>query len=154
MEYVTADELDKEQLTQLHNATLKVSDTCFELKKLCATVLVPTATLLALFTDKTLDSSVFIAAILVIVAFWLADSTGYYYQRKLRNAMTPLWQRRADRCAVAYAFVPQPKPVNAWRSAFNLSMSFYLILGILVGLGFALYGMDLIGSAPAGAHPS
>jgi hypothetical protein len=59
----SADELDREQIEQLHAATLKASDSCFELKKLCATVLVPTATVVAVFTDKRLNEAVFIAGL-------------------------------------------------------------------------------------------
>ena len=55
---VTADDLDREQLDQLHTATVKASDSCFELKKPCATVLVPTVTLVAVFTDKRLNQAV------------------------------------------------------------------------------------------------
>jgi hypothetical protein len=107
-----ADELDKEQLTQLHNATLKASDTCFELKELCATVLVPAGTLVAVFTDKQLDPAVFVAGLIVVFAFWIADSSAYFYQRKLRRAVHPIWQRRAARCTEAYTDVPNTAAVD------------------------------------------
>src|SRR5436190_23927590 len=45
---ISPDDLDKDQLDQLHAATLKASDSCFEIKKLCATVLVPTANLVSI----------------------------------------------------------------------------------------------------------
>jgi hypothetical protein len=141
---VTADDLDKEQLTQLHNATLKASDSCFELKKLCATVLVPTGTLVAVFSNKKLDAAVFGAVLLVIGAFWLADSVGYYYQRKLRIAMTPIWQRRAARCAGGYSYAPDPRPVGPLRAAFNSSMLFYLILAVVLTTGSVLFELGVI----------
>lgn len=144
-----ADDLDKEQLTQLHNATLKASDTCFELKKLCATVLVPAGTLVAVFTDKRLDAAVFIAGLLVIAAFWLADSSAYYYQRKLRSAMTPIWKRRAAR-AQNYDYVPSTPAVGPGKAAFNGSMYFYLILAALVLTGFVLFEFGRIGAGWAG----
>lgn len=59
----TADELDKELLGQLHNATLKASDTCFEIKKLCATVVVPTGTLVVLLSGGRLNLAVFCGGI-------------------------------------------------------------------------------------------
>jgi len=149
---VTADDLDKEQLSELHNATLKASDSCFELKKLCATVLVPTGALLALFTNKRLDAAVFGAGLLVIGAFWLADSVGYFYQRKLRAAMTPIWRRRAARCVGGYDHVPDPKPVGPLRAAFNASMLYYLILAALLGTGFLLFELGVIGSSPGGVE--
>jgi hypothetical protein len=145
-----SDAIDKEQLDQLHNATLKAADTCFELKKLCATVLVPTATLVAVFTNKQLDVAVFVAGLIVVFAFWLADSTGYYYQRKLRSAMTPIWQRRAARCTPAYSHAPNPSGVGWFRAAFNVSMVFYLILAVLLVAGIVLLKCNYIGSVAAG----
>jgi hypothetical protein len=142
---VAADDLDREQLEQLHAATLKASDSCFELKKLCATVLVPTGTLVAVFTDKKLDLAVFIAGLLVIVAFWLADAVGYFYQRKLRVVMTAIWERRAERCLGGYDYVPRPATVGAVRSAFNTSMIYYLILGLLVSVALLLFELKIIG---------
>jgi hypothetical protein len=66
---VTADDLDRVQLDQLHVATLKASDSCFELKKLCATILVPTISLVAVFTDKRLNLAVFVAGVLLVGGF-------------------------------------------------------------------------------------
>jgi hypothetical protein len=145
-----ADELDKEQLQQLHAATLKASDSCFELKKLCATVLIPTATLVTVLNDKSLDLSVFISGLLVILTFWLADSVGYYYQRKLRAAMNPIWVRRAQRCAEPWPF-GETTSVGPVRAAFNSSMSFYLLLASLICVALALFALDLIGPISVGS---
>jgi hypothetical protein len=142
---VTADDLDREQLEQLHAATLKASDSCFELKKLCATVLVPTGTLVAVFTNKKLNLAVFVAGLLVIVAFWLADAVGYFYQRKLRVAMTQIWLRRAANCPGGYDHVPIPSKVGPIRAAFNTSMTYYLILGVLIGVALLLFEIRVIG---------
>jgi hypothetical protein len=141
---LTADDLDREQLEQLHAATLNASDSCFELKKLCATVLVPAGTLVALFTGKRLDVSVFVAGLLVITAFWLADAVGYYYQRSLRNFMVPIWQRRAERIPGGYDNVPKRKKIDPARAMFNWSMTYYLILALVVGLAFALFETRVI----------
>jgi hypothetical protein len=143
---VTADDLDREQLEQLHAATLKASDSCFELKKLCATVLVPTGTLVAVFTDKKLNIAVFVAGLLVIVAFWLADAVGYFYQRKLRVAMTGIWRRRAATIPGGYNYVPKPSKVGPVRAAFNTSMTYYLILAVLIGGALLLFETGVIKS--------
>ena len=127
---VMADALDAEQLKQLHEATLKVSDSCFELKKLCATVLAPTVTIVTLFTNKRLDAAVFAVGLAIVIAFWLADSVGFYYQRKLRSLMTPIWERRAARCQ--YVSYPRISKYSWFHSAFNQSMTYYLILGSLI----------------------
>lgn len=104
----------------MHAATLKASDSCFELKRLCATVLVPIATLVSVFTDKRLNDAVFMSAVLVIVAFWLADAVGYFHQRKLREAMTAVWVRRAARCPERYDHVPVPEKVGPIAAAFKV----------------------------------
>lgn len=147
LDAVTADDLDKEQLEQLHAATLKASDSCFELKKLCATVLVPTGTLVALFSiEKKLNLAVFAAGLLVIVAFWLADAVGYFYQRRLRAAMTVIWERRAKNCPGGYDYVPRPNKVGPLGAAFNSSMTYYLILAMLIAAALLLFEMKIIGS--------
>lgn len=149
METSSAEDLDKELLAQLHNATLKASDVCFEMKKLCATVLVPTVALVSVFSDRKLNLAVFSAAFTVIGCFWLADSVGYYYQRKLRVAMGRIWIRRADRSPDEWTFRP-PKHTPVWRALLNGSMTFYLILFGVTGVATSLYLLGLIGDLPAG----
>lgn len=140
----TADDLDKEQLDQLHAATLKASEACLELKKLCAVILVPVGTIITAFGDNKPGPSLFTAGFLVIIAFWMADSFSYYYQRKLRGAMIPIWQRRATRCTEAYPFVPSSGAVGPLRSAFNASMAYYFILGLLFGVAAWAYAAGLL----------
>ncbi|MFD7854236.1 hypothetical protein ACFV6B_08055 [Streptomyces microflavus] len=140
----TADSLDKEQLDQLHAATLKASEACLELKKLCAVILVPVGTLVATFADKKPNSAVFIAGILIIVAFWIADSFSYFYQRKLRGAMIPIWNRRAARCTDGYTHIPTSGSVKPLRAAFNASMAYYLILSLLFGVATGAYSLGLL----------
>ncbi|WP_328384627.1 hypothetical protein OHS81_11020 [Streptomyces sp. NBC_00400] len=139
MSGINSDELDKDQLDQLHAATLKASEACLELKKLCAVILIPVGTLLASFGDKKPGTSVFIAGLLVIIAFWMADSFSYFFQRKLRGVMIPIWQRRAARCPGGYLHVPTSGAVSPLRAAFNASMAYYLILGLLVGIAAWAY---------------
>ncbi|MFD6825180.1 hypothetical protein ACFWC5_33220 [Streptomyces sp. NPDC060085] len=142
----TADELDREQLQQLHNATLKASDACLELKKLCAAILVPVGTVVSSFSDKKPNGALFIAGFMVIAAFWIADSFSYFYQRKLRGAMIPIWQRRAARVAGGYAHFPSSGAVSPARAAINASMVYYLILGVLFGTAAWAYEVGLLGS--------
>ncbi len=123
---VDADKLDELQIDQLHAATLKASDSCFEMKKLCATALVAVGSLIAVFSDKRVSDAVFIAGLAVIASFWLADSVGYYYQRKLRAKMGEIIARQAA-ADPGYAYDP-PAAYNAFRSAFNGSMIYYLLL--------------------------
>ncbi|MET9593317.1 hypothetical protein ABZY45_20675 [Streptomyces sp. NPDC006516] len=135
----TKDELDKDQLDQLHAATVKASEACLELKKLCALILVPVGTIIASFGDKKPGPSLFVAGLLVIIGFWIADSFSYFYQRKLRGAMIPIWRRRASNCAEPYPFVPTSGAVKPWRAAFNASMAYYLILAVLFSLAVGAY---------------
>lgn len=135
------DELDKDQLDQLHAATLKASESCLEIKKLCATILIPAGTLVSIFTDRRFNGAVLISGLLIILAFWLADSFGYYYQRKLRSMMVPIWERRAARCAGGYQYVPNDRKVGAIRAAFNVSMLYYLALTAVLAVGFLLYSL-------------
>ncbi|MFI1410511.1 hypothetical protein ACH4Y0_11485 [Streptomyces sp. NPDC020707] len=138
----TKDELDKDQLDQLHAATVKASEACLELKKLCALIVVPVGTIIASFGDKKPGPSLFAAGLMVIFGFWIADSFSYYYQRKLRGAMIPIWQRRANRCVDSpYPFVPTSGAVKPWRAAFNMSMAYYLILAALIGLAAWAYAV-------------
>jgi hypothetical protein len=121
--------LDQLRIDQLHAATLKASDSCFEMKKMCATLVVAAGTLVSVFTDKTLSRGVFVAGLAVVLTFWLADSVGYFYQRRLRSIMDGLIAARAKRCAAPYPFRPATA-VAAWRAAFNGSMVFYLLLAL------------------------
>jgi hypothetical protein len=147
----TADELDKELLGQLHNAALKASETCFEIKKLCATVVVPAGTLIALLSGGRLNLAVFVAALLVVLFFWIADANGYYYQRKLRAKMASVWEDRGRRCRDDWRNKPDDEAVGAFRSAFNNSQWFYLLIALLILIGLALYLADMVATpAPAG----
>jgi len=135
----TADDLDKDQLDQLHAATLKASEACLELKKLCALILVPVGTIITSFGDKKPGASLFAAGFLVISAFWIADSFSYFYQRKLRALMVPIWARRAERCPEGDVKIPETEAVGRLRAAFNASMAYYAILGLLFALAAWAY---------------
>ncbi|KAA1425002.1 hypothetical protein FE697_003660 [Mumia zhuanghuii] len=151
---LTADALDKEQIDQLHAATLQVSGNCFELKKLCATVLVAAGTLIATLSDRELDQALFVGGLVVVLVFWTADAQSYYIQAKLRGRMKELQQTRARRIADLHGYVadgvgiPINLPPARWRrirhAFFNASMLYYfLVAGVLMSAWVA-YGRGLI----------
>lgn len=132
----TVDDLDRELMDQLHAATLKASDLCYEMKKLCATVLAPAAAVVAVLSDKQPSVLFFAVGLLVVLAFWLADSVGFFYQRRLRNQMAEIWKRRAARCQGDEEFrVPQVSVVSPLRAAFDASMLYYLVMASVIVIG-------------------
>jgi hypothetical protein len=141
---VTADSLDQIRIDQLHAATLRASDSCFEMKKLCATLVVATGTLVSVFTNKTLTTGAFAAGLAVVAAFWLADSVGFFYQRRLRWLMDGLIDRLAKRSSLEYEF-SRAKKVKWFGAAFNGSMMFYLLLALLIGAPWAAFESHLFG---------
>jgi hypothetical protein len=146
---VTEDELDKISIEQLHAVVLELSKNCFELKRICATVLIAASTLLATFTNKRLDPSVFVGGLIVVSFFWVLDAQSYYYQEKVRARMKQLSQQRARRASpnVMIDGVGMPLPptrteeTRRIRSLFNSSMLFYLLLAIIDLLVWILYAL-------------
>lgn len=153
--------IDLIAIAQLHAAVLATGQNCFELKKLCATVLVPAAVLVQNFTqerasrgEEFLDMAFFVGALLIIVAFWIADGVSNYYQASLRhrmNAIAEQWQKEKGSSAeVRRPLSPPPKwfrPPGAPNRAFvnvigtlvNASMAFYLVLFSIDALLFVLW---------------
>ncbi|MBB4635696.1 hypothetical protein [Longimicrobium terrae] len=141
------DELDKISIDQLHKAVLQLSGNCFEIKKLCATVLVSASTLVTTFTNRQLDASLFVGGGVITLFFWMLDGQSYYYQEKLRAQMKKLAEHIADRdkqkVTVLGVGMPLTEERENWNvvqrsfhAAFNGSMLFYvLLLIIMLGLG-------------------
>jgi hypothetical protein len=141
----TVDELDREFMEQLHAATLKASDLCYEMKKLCATVLAPVAAVVTVLNDRRPNILLFVVGLLVVVAFWMADTVGFFYQRRLRAQMSLVWKRRAARCDGDEEFVvPVVEEVTVIRAAFDASMIFYLIMSIVIVAGAGMYGLSRV----------
>jgi len=143
---VDADQLDEMMIDQLHAATLKASDSCFELKKACATLLVPVAALVAVFTDKVLTPAVFWAALGVIVPFWLADVVSFRLQRQIRVAMQKHINRRKARLPSSgpiwkYSETTEVGPLQA---AFDRSMAFYGLLALPIALTMLAFALGLL----------
>ncbi|WP_312648984.1 hypothetical protein [Aminipila sp.] len=87
-----ADELNKIQIQQLHNATLNFSNNSLETKKLCITVEVAVFTLLtAIYKEESSYSKLIDAVrffgILVPSLFYIVDVVLYFYQDRLREKM-------------------------------------------------------------------
>lgn len=154
------DELDKISIDQMHKAVLQFSSNCFELKKLCATVLVSGATLIATFTDKQLDLSIFIAGVMVTLFFWLLDSQSYYYQEKLRANMKIKAENMAERHNQKTVVDGVGLPLSEEReqrkvetrvlnSLFNNSMFFYLVLAFIIVILAILFEAGYITSYPS-----
>lgn len=138
-----ADEMDWVEVDQLHEATLKISQNCFEFKKLCVAVIGIAAVALGKLTSDTLDPSYFVVLFLVAFGFWIADFTAYYYQRVTRKRMNTRLQAIASRNELSTDNI---STVNvSWRnSMFNLSMSLYFVLMSLSGFGFFLFSQGRI----------
>ena len=154
------DELAKESIDQLHKTVLQMSSNCFEIKKLCATVLVAAITLVATLTGAQLDPALWCGAAVVVVVFWLLDAQSYYYQEKLRARMKELAESRAKEHTPQIIVDGVGMPLTnrrenwntaarAWHAVFNQSMAFYwLLLAMAVGVAI-LYSTGLIHSFPA-----
>ncbi len=145
------DDLDKDQIQQLHSMLLQVANNCFEIKKLCATALVATATLIATFANKQLRPAIFPVALVVAVVFWITDAQSYYYQEKIRTRMKQLQQRRVDRTGLTYRvdgvgmqFAPRPTMVRKLlRAMINESMVYYAVLAVIDGVLWVTAGPAL-----------
>ncbi|HEX6095136.1 MAG TPA: hypothetical protein VF432_02340 [Thermoanaerobaculia bacterium] len=146
----TRDKLDEAQIEQLHKAVTQFGANCFELKKLCVTVVFAAATLLATLTGKQLDAAFFVGALIAIVVFWLLDAQSYYYQEKLRARMKKLAEGIGARHALIEYTDGVGMPLSEARenrspsgraihALFNWSMFFYMVLGCVVAILLALY---------------
>jgi hypothetical protein len=146
-------------IDQLHKAVLQFSANCFEVKKLCATVLLAALTLIVTFTNKQLDYAVFVGALLTIAFFWVLDAQSYYYQDKIRARMKDIAQELAQNAgdAVLVDGVGMPMPAGRENltqrkrlriAFFNASMYYYLILVIIAVVLFVAFECGLIHAYP------
>lgn len=149
------DELDWKLLDQLYGVVAQISSFCFEIKKFCVTTMFVVMTLMVKFTSDKLDHSIFVAGLLIPICFWFLDSTGYFYQVKLRGTMESIRQRLASRDAkplVAASGAAVIAPSRAAASirdrvvdaGFNHSMWLYVLLvfiDVVVWLLFVVGGI-------------
>ena len=156
------DELDKVSVDQLHKVVVQLGTNCFELKKLCVTVLLGAATLIATFTRKQLDESFFVASFVAVLLFWVLDAQSYYYQEKLRARMKDLAEDIARRHQMGHVVDGVGMPLTKRReertvrqrvvaALFNWSMFFYAALSVLVLILAWLYALGAIQTPAGGA---
>ena len=144
------DELDKLQIEQLHQVVLRLSVNSFEIKKLCITVIVSASVLVASFTDRKLDLSIFLAAAIIISFFYILDVQVYYYQQKIRIRMRIIHDRMMNRHFSSFDTQGVGMPITEHRSQlqrlrhafFNASMWPY---AALVSADIILIILHLVG---------
>ena len=133
------DELDWKLLDQLSGVVSQISSFCFETKKFCITTLFVVITLMAKFTIGKLDDSIFVAGLCIPLCFWFLDSTGYFYQVKLRGTMEQIRLRLESRDfkplvgadgtkIIDKARVDIPIYLKVQGAVFNHSMWLYVVL--------------------------
>lgn len=137
------DELDWNLLDQLHKVVLQISTFCFRTKQICLTVLIAVAGLLVKFTGDKLDTSVFVAGLVIPLCFWFLDSVAYYYQVKIRGMMDNIRERLRERNTeqlvqgithervIDNRRVDQPQYRKILGAFFNHSMWMYCILIVI-----------------------
>ena len=145
-------ELERMQIDQLHEVVLQLSKNCFEIKKLCLTVLVSALVIISGFTSRQLDLSVFLGAAAVVAFFYLLDAQSYYYQRKIRLRMRDLVSNGRPGVVCIGMPVGQTSTAKrdvAWRALFNASMLFYVVLVVCDAILLLLYLNGFLSSFPA-----
>lgn len=131
------DELDWTLVNQLHEATLQISNSCFEFKKICVGLIGATLAILVKVTDGEIDSSYFLIPLLICFGFWIADASAYYFQRRTRSAMNLKLKSIALRNNLPDYDSPEVS-VSLIGAVFNSSMSLYYVF-ILIGGASLLY---------------
>lgn len=133
------DELDWSLLNQLHAVVLQVGTFCFRTKQVCLTVLVGVVGLITALTSDKLDTSIFVAGLLIPICFWFLDSIAYFYQVKLRGVMDGVRDRIHKRHSENVLRGPNAEVISDERTKrssvervrdafFNHSMWLYYIL--------------------------
>lgn len=122
----TNDEIDWKIVDQLHDATLKISNDCFEYKKLCVAVVAGVIALMVRFGSADNLQFVFAVCGLVCIGFWFSDATAYFYQRSLRRTMTLKLNKIAVRNGAETEVNLEPPTMRS--AIFNRSMALYFVL--------------------------
>ena len=131
------DELDWSSIKQLHEATLQISNHCFEYKKLCVGVIGIVIAALLKFDAPTSWTSISYMCAALSFGFWLCDATAYYYQRSNRQKINKLFDQIKTRNSHMQEYFS--KIENSWPSAFfNRSMSLYFY-ALILSIGIVIY---------------
>lgn len=139
---ISHDDLDMNEVEQLHNAVLQMSKSCFEYKKICVGLLGAATALIVKFSDEPLTNALFIVATAIVISFWLADSTAYYYQIATRKRMNNIRLEIAERNSISNYALKDLKPsIN--KSLFNGSMVLYysILMVIIIGWLFSIFSL-------------
>ncbi len=148
------DDLDKQQIEQLHQVVLRLSANSFEIKKLCITVIVSAAVVFASFTDRQLGPFLFAAPAIIIAFFYMLDVQVYYYQMKIRLQMQQIHRAIAERhfpsveaSSVGMPLTDPGSQIRRLKTAFlNHSMWPYAMLGAMDFILFGAYSMGFFQS--------
>ena len=127
-----SDNIDWKIVDQLHDATLRISNDCFEYKKLCVAVVAGVIALMVRFGSEDNLQFVFAVCGLVCIGFWFSDATAYFYQRSLRKKMT----EKINSIAARNGAPVEPRLENPTMAVafFNRSMALYVVLLFVIGL--------------------
>lgn len=140
-----ADEMDWAGVEQMHEATLQISKSCFEYKKICVGLIGAALAILVKLTDNHLDHSYFLIPLLICFGFWIADFSAFYFQRKTRIAMNLKLASIAKRNSIN-DYKLDNLSVTWFGAAFNHSMVLYYALALLGGIGWFAYLIGWVGS--------
>ena len=143
------DELDWNLLDQLHKVVLQISSFCFHTKQICLTVDIAVIGLLIKFTVDMLDTSIFVAGLLIPLCFWFLDAVAYFHQVKVRGIMDSIRDRLQERNkealildnlqrVIAKERVVKSRGARLLAAFFNHSMWFY---GLLSATDIVLWSM-------------
>ncbi|MEB3149758.1 MAG: hypothetical protein VKL60_12125 [Sphaerospermopsis sp.] len=134
------DSLERDSINQLHAAVLQVSQACYDIKKLCATIISSAAGaalgLAKVQAGVAIDYPFFIVGAAVSAFFWFLDGQNYLLQIRMRLRMKELADNIAKRNGLMFIvdgvgmpIVPKSKQPNLiLKAAFNNSMIFYYLL--------------------------
>jgi hypothetical protein len=132
--------LDQDSINQLHAAVLQVSQTCYDIKKLCATivgsVVAGVVGLAQVQPDVRIGYPFFLIGAAISAFFWFLDGQNYLLQRKMRLRMKELADNITRRSGfmllvdgVGMPISTKTKQTNlVLQSVFNSSMIFYYLL--------------------------
>lgn len=141
----THDDLDIEEIDQLHNAVLQMSKSCFEYKKICVSLLGAAIALIVKFSEENVGITLFIVSLFIVISFWLADATAYFYQTATRIRMNKIRKEIAERNTIENYEVKTLK-LSKFKALFNGSMILYFSISLFIifgGLVFLLKGTSV-----------
>lgn len=144
------DEIDWKIIDQLHTATVNFSTTSLEIKKLFFVLIGIAVPSIIKLSGDTLDLSLFVTLYILTFTFWFLDSFTYFYQEKLREKMNWHFNEIKNRNKESFIITDSIKvgliiesnrtsKNRLWRSAFNPSVRFYIVLFALNTLGLWLF---------------